>query len=220
MLTERPRTLALCGISLVAFGLLAWQLTFDLSLAATVDPRITAWLAERRTHAVTVLMQAVSAVHSTIGIDVMLGLMASYVALKGKRWREALWLVAAVQSSMLLNVCMKFAFARQRPAFDEPLVQLSTFSFPSGHALASTVLWGCVWLLMPTRIGKGIAGAIFAIVVVVVCVSRVYLGAHYFTDVVAGLLEGLFCVAAWSFALPADLRGRGRVETHLPQGGT
>ena len=99
---------------------------------------------------------------------------------------------------MLLNVGLKNVFTRPRPVFEEPLVHLSTFSFPSGHAVASTVFYGalCALVLAHARSPAARAAAIVATVVMVllVCFSRVYLGAHYLSDVVAGVCVGTLCL--------------------------
>ena len=200
---QRRTVMLLAGSTLFAFALLASQVVTNAYLAATADPAVTRWLAERRTAGLTYFFLAVSAMHSTLGIDVMLGIVAVHRGIVRREWPSALWLVAAVQSSMLLNVGLKMAFARHRPVFAEPLVDLTTYSFPSGHALASTVLWGCVWLLLPRGAARHIAGWAFVVVVATVCVSRVYLGAHFLTDVLAGAIEGVFCLTAWSMVRPA-----------------
>ena len=158
LLMQRRTVMLLAGSTLFAFALLASQVVTNAYLAATADPAVTRWLAERRTAGLTYFFLAVSAMHSTLGIDVMLGIVAVHRGIVRREWPSALWLVAAVQSSMLLNVGLKMAFARHRPVFAEPLVDLTTYSFPSGHALASTVLWGCVWLLLPRGADTSRAG--------------------------------------------------------------
>jgi undecaprenyl-diphosphatase len=85
-----------------------------------------------------------------------------------------------IGGGLALNVAMKLAFQRARPTFDEPLLTLSTYSFPSGHVLASTLLYGlCVaWVFVRTpRIGwrmLAVAGALAAIAGV--AFTRMYLG--------------------------------------------
>jgi undecaprenyl-diphosphatase len=110
-----------------------------------------------------------------------------------------LTLVAAVPGGMLLNVAMKHVFARARPHFDEPVITLGTTSFPSGHAAGTTVFWGflCVaaWALDAPPAAKRVLLVLAPLMVVATCFSRVYLGAHYFSDVIAGVGEGVAWVA-------------------------
>jgi undecaprenyl-diphosphatase len=93
--------------------------------------------------------------HSTFAV-------ACYAALAGlglgwrRRWRWLATTALVVGGGLALNVAMKLAFRRARPSFDEPLLTLSTYSFPSGHVLASTLLYGLVvaWIFARTpRIG-------------------------------------------------------------------
>ena len=103
-------------------------------------------------------------------------------------------LVLAVPGGLVLNALLKLAFERARPALDHPLVHLTTFSFPSGHATGATVWWGFVLVLWcSSRPGAAarIAGTIAVVAVVLLtALSRVYLGAHYPSDVLAGIAEG------------------------------
>src|SRR5947209_3293599 len=76
-----------------------------------------------------------------------------------------------------------------------PLLTLTTYSFPSGHAAGSTVFWGFVCVVAwhwPARDPLRRAVAVIApAMVALTCLSRVYLGAHYFSDVLAGICEGI-----------------------------
>lgn len=200
--TSQRRALTVAVLSFFVFVFLAAQVVLGGHASTTIDPAVTRWFAAPRTDGLTAFMTLVTQVHSTVGIDLMTACAAAFVGVREKRWRAAAWLVVAVESSMLLNVALKETFARARPNLDAPLVHLGTYSFPSGHALASTVFWACAWLLLPKGKAKMLAGFGLAVLVLLVCLSRVYLGAHYLTDVIAGVTEGLFCAAAWSLALP------------------
>ncbi|MBC5767376.1 phosphatase PAP2 family protein [Ramlibacter albus] len=182
----------------VLFALLLADLLAGGPVTMQVDPAVLRWMTEHRTEGLTLFMLAISEVHSTVGIDIMLAIAAVALVLHRRRWRLALWLVASVQGAMLLNVGVKLLLARQRPAADSALVHLATFSFPSGHAVASTVWWGCVAIVLrtaPALHGRAWLVAWPAAAVLVTCLSRVYLGAHYPSDVVAGMCEGLVWLA-------------------------
>ena len=107
---------------------------------------------------------------------------------------------------LLLNVLMKLAFHRARPVFDDPLLTLSTYSFPSGHVAGSTILYGLVvvWVFGHTRRRSrrllAVAGAFAAIGLV--AFSRMYLGVHYLSDVSAAFAEGVawlaLCLSAFA----------------------
>ena len=118
-----------------------------------------------------------------------------------------LLLVLAVGGGELMNVLIKTAIHRGRPVFDDPIQTLTTYSFPSGHAVGATVLYGTLAVIAASALydRRLRLGAIAAatILVVLICFSRIYLGVHYLSDVVAGCLEGVIWLGICFFALDA-----------------
>lgn len=118
-----------------------------------------------------------------------------------KRWRRgALLVVVTLAGAGLLNALLKFSFARVRPAsfFDYPLP--GSPSFPSGHALYAASVFGGLAVLLTARVRSlllRIAIWLVAIsLILLVGVSRVYLGVHYPSDVLAGYAIGVVWVTA------------------------
>jgi len=105
---------------------------------------------------------------------------------------------SAVVGGFLLETLMKITLRRNRPDLWPALVTEKTFSFPSGHATMSTLFFGgavaVVFHLTRRRSIRIAATCIAAVMIFAVAFSRVYLGAHWTTDVVAGILLGLFWV--------------------------
>jgi undecaprenyl-diphosphatase len=159
--------------------------------------------------AATQLLFAITHMHSTTGLVVMSAALALALAFAGRaRW--IVWLVLTVQGGQLLNAGVKELFHRARPHWDTPLVELSTYSFPSGHAAGSTVFWGFVCVLAwnwpaPAPVKRAIA-ALAVLMVALTCLSRVYLGAHYLSDVLAGACEGVAWVSAWALLRARTMR--------------
>ena len=114
-----------------------------------------------------------------------------------RRFRDGLFFAIAVIGSAVLNIVAKNHFARMRPDLWISLTPETTFSFPSGHAMGSATLGLAVILLSwPTRLRLGvlIASSVF---VLLVGLSRVYLGVHYPSDILAGWAAAM----TWTFGM-------------------
>jgi tripartite-type tricarboxylate transporter receptor subunit TctC/membrane-associated phospholipid phosphatase len=138
------------------------------------------------------LMLLVSSVHQTGKLLAVSALLAVVLALhQGLAAGRPLLVVPL---GMLVNLGLKDLFQRARPVFEDPLVQLATYSFPSGHAVASTVFYGALCVLVfahtRSRAARAAACALGMAMVALVCFSRVYLGAHFPGDVLAGVAVG------------------------------
>ena len=187
-----PRALAIAGwtsfaIAGLVFLALAWNVATRTPLVI-LDDTVTGWLAAHRNPAVTELMFAVTHIHSVAGVTA-LSLALAVVLARMRQWYWILTLTASLAGGMALNWILKLAYARARPVFDEPLLELSTFSFPSGHTAGSALFYGVLAAFLVSRFYSRrrraaiVAAAIAA--VATVAFSRVYLGAHFLSDVVA-----------------------------------
>ncbi len=126
---------------------------------------------------------------------VPLAVLLPLVLLVRRHRREAVFAAVACGGSALLNMAAKHTFQRPRPALWESLAPESTFSFPSGHAMGSMTL-AAVLVLLAWRTRwrwPVLAGAVAF--VGLVGISRLYLGVHYPSDVLAGWAAGLAWVA-------------------------
>lgn len=102
-------------------------------------------------------------------------------------------LVAGMGGAVAANVILKLLFHRDRPSLWHPSVIETGFSFPSGHSMLSMALVLCIVLILWKTRYKWVAIISGALIVVVVGLSRLYLGVHYPSDVLAG-----WCVStAW-----------------------
>jgi undecaprenyl-diphosphatase len=186
--------LALLVLGCGAFAALAADLLLQGPMTQA-DAGVSQWLYRDGGAPLTALMVAISAVHGTWPL-----LAASAAAALALWWRRrrawAAALVLCVPGGMLLNHAVKHAFQRARPAFDEAAA-IASYSFPSGHAAGATLWWGfmLVWLFAHRADARTrIAGAALAVAMVLLtALSRVYLGVHYLSDVLAAIGEG----AAW-----------------------
>jgi membrane-associated phospholipid phosphatase len=164
-----------------------------------VDVELAHWLHEHSRPQLTQCLLVLSHMHEPIVLSVVSALITLYFIWK-KRWYAALAILLVVQGGMLLNLLAKQAFHRARPSFENPLVTLTTYSFPSGHVVATTAFYGVLAALLISQTTSWVRACCIAlaalVMVVLVAFSRMYLGAHYLSDVLAGFLEAI----AW-FAL-------------------
>jgi undecaprenyl-diphosphatase len=190
---------ALALFCLAVVGLLAAQVLLHGTMLE-VDRGISFWWAAHRIPWLTEAMRAVSTAHDTVSMLTAAAVLAIWRGRVGD-WPGVRGL-AAVPTGMLLNVALKDSFRRARPLIDDPLVHLATYSFPSGHAVASTVFYGMVCALVfrrtRSRRWRALAATVAAFMVPLVAFSRVYLGAHFLSDVIAGIAVGTLCVLLFS----------------------
>ena len=148
-------------------------------------------LAGPRLDAFFVFLSRIGYAWGVVPFDIALSL----ALLAWKRWREAAFAIVALAGSALLNLSAKQFFQRDRPSLWESIAPESTFSFPSGHAMGSMTLAAVLVLLCwHTRWRWPMLAAALAFTGLV-GLSRLYLGVHYPSDVLAGWAAGLAWVA-------------------------
>jgi undecaprenyl-diphosphatase len=166
-------------------------------------------------------MRGFSFVGSTIALTI--GTIIVVVRFAMRQWiREAKLFALTMIGAGLLNITLKLAFKRPRPV---PFFNLSppeTYSFPSGHSLTSAVFFGALAAILTARIkSKRVRLAIWIVsttMFLLIGLSRIYLGVHYTTDVIAGFVAALIWILVVRFVeiglvrrrrrkLPADSRG-------------
>jgi membrane-associated phospholipid phosphatase len=158
------------------------------------------------------LLKVISDVFDPITFRVVTTAAAALLLWRGRR-RLALWTLVTVWGAALLGVLLKVVVGRARPDLVDAVATAPGRSFPSGHALTSTV--GCaVLLLLVTpllrrRPWRAVAIAAAVLIPLVVGFARIGLGVHYLSDVVAGELLGLGWVTVTAVAFEAWRRDVG-----------
>ncbi|TMG96791.1 MAG: phosphatase PAP2 family protein [Betaproteobacteria bacterium] len=195
-------TLIVFSVATGLFLVIALAIALSTPLAA-VDANAEMWLHVRATTLVSNAMAAVSFLGAPTTLTIV-AVAGSLLLLYRRRRSEAATLSTVVLGGNFLNFCLKHLIQRGRPVFDDPIFSLPTYSFPSGHAMASTVFYGLLSIYALAharqRYAAYIAAAAAVFMVALVSFSRVYLGLHYLSDVMGGIAEGIawlsFCVAA------------------------
>ncbi|MBK9749197.1 MAG: phosphatase PAP2 family protein [Chloroflexi bacterium] len=138
------------------------------------------------------------------GLWITGGGLGLYFLLRRQWLHLAIWIAALIGGTLLNNV-LKLIFARARPVFADPFVIERNFSFPSGHAMMSLIGFGLLtyfaWSLLRTSIGRIILVFAALMLILLVGISRMTLGVHYLSDVVAGFAAGGVWLAACLTAL-------------------
>lgn len=130
-----------------------------------------------------------------------------------QRWPEAVILAIAEVGAISLNYVLKDAFARARPELWQRIIDVRYYSFPSGHAMTSIVVFGMIGYLLASRF-KGQSGWIISLtglLVVIIGLSRLYLGVHWPTDIIAGYAAGLIWLITCILTLEVWRRNASRL---------
>ncbi|WP_084783801.1 phosphatase PAP2 family protein [Paenibacillus sp. FJAT-26967] len=134
-------------------------------------------------------------------ITVVAGLYL-YVVLKHRS--ELVLLIAAIGGAALLNTILKKMFQRERPTLNI-IMEETGFSFPSGHSMAGFALYGILifllWKHIRSTAGRAILLVLAGGMILVMGISRIYLGVHYPSDVLGGFLASAFwlTVCIWTY---------------------
>lgn len=174
-----------------------------------LDVRLMLAVGQLRTDELTIVMQSVSALGAG-EIEVPLALLLSLRLSMIRRRPEAAGYAAATLSGWALYGVAKWVFQRQRPRVLPRLSSAGWLSFPSGHATMAPLVFGLGILIWSAPLARGTRVALLvlaAFVSLLIAFSRVYLGVHWPTDVLAGLLLGTGWAAMWVWWWEqADLR--------------
>jgi undecaprenyl-diphosphatase len=149
------------------------------------------------------VMVTITTLGSNLVIPPLFVLTVAWLAWQ-RRPREALFLAVASGGSLVLNETMKLLIHRARPQL--PWAQVPPdYSFPSGHTMNSLVFYVALavvlWSVRGRRVGM-VAMTVGIVLALLIGLSRIYLGAHYFTDVAGGVLAG----TAWLLIVAAAFR--------------
>jgi undecaprenyl-diphosphatase len=204
------------------FGLLLLLVRFDWDPLYRVDHGV----ADRLNDIVSAhhrLVVALTAVTNLGGgaVTVWLVLISALSLVIRGRHRLAAYLIVTWVGALALDPSLKLIVGRLRPVVDAPVASAPGNSFPSGHALGSTVAYGAVLLVFLPVVSarlRPVAISAVATIVLLVGFTRVALGVHYLSDVLAGWLLGLAWLGVTAYAFRLWRRELGRPAPPISRG--
>jgi len=195
----------LAGLLVAALGTWIFEEVADhVTSGATqaFDDSVIRWMGAHHSSALDTAMVEFTSLGTGTVVMMIVAIAGLFLVLTQHKYSAILLLVATF-GGLVLNGILKLGFNRPRPAIFVPEVHAFSSSFPSGHAMNSVIVYGTVAYLA-ARLHKRLWARILVmtvalIVIVLICISRLYLGVHYPSDVVAGVAIGLawagFCMA-------------------------
>jgi undecaprenyl-diphosphatase len=204
----------------LGFGLLVLLVRLHLEPVMSVD-RGVARLLNEVVSPRSYLVNALNGITRLGGQPVMLWLVgvAAVLLVVRRRFHLAVYLLATATGALLLVPSLKSLVGRLRPVVEVPVAAASGNSFPSGHALGSMVVYGAVLLvfLPAVRYRKPFILAV-GLIVFAIGVTRIALGVHYLTDVLAGWLLGALWLSVTAYAFRVWRREAGDPVAPLDEG--
>lgn len=156
------------------------------------DITIIDWIQSFISPQLTSLMEFFTFLGSAVALLLLLIVSVALMIWQKKRW-ESLFLIIGIAGGSLFNQLLKLIFHRQRPTLHRLIIE-SGYSFPSGHSMDSFIFYGMLCMLffmfLRSRIAKGIIILISIFIIMMIGLSRIYLGVHFPSDVLAGYAAG------------------------------
>jgi undecaprenyl-diphosphatase len=160
---------------------------------AAITTEVVKWREER----LTLFLIFITHVGNTTGYLVIMAILVAYFLIRHRSWKFILQTVVVLLLATLSNIALKEVFNRTRPDI-EHLVAVHSLSYPSGHAMSAMGFYGFLIFLTArykmNLLLKFSLIFVLASLIFLIGLSRVYLGVHFPSDVVAGFIGGLIWV--------------------------
>ena len=166
------------------------------------DDAVLRWLGQHRSAPLGAFMLDITSLGTSSVVAMVVGVAALFLWLNQHK-HSAILLLVSTAGGVILNNLLKLGFSRPRPEIIPWATTATFYSFPSGHAMSATVVYSTVAYLAArlqrTHRARVAIVIVATLVIAIICVSRLYLGVHYPSDVAAGIIIGLawagFCMA-------------------------
>lgn len=181
------------SFALLLFVILGYVVKFHSGQLKGFDSLLQTTLRGNLPHALTMFFSSLTSLINTPVIVTWVAVLVGLFLYK-KWWSEAILLAGNLALTGILVALLKNVYQRPRPTIQH-LVEEGGFSFPSGHALASTLVVGALVIIVSQRVKnrhlRHLLQVLLMVFILTIMTSRVYLGVHYPTDVLGNLFLGL-----------------------------
>jgi membrane-associated phospholipid phosphatase len=179
------------------------------------DQSIIDWIQALISPKLTIIMKFFTFLGSTKALLSLLVISVALMLWQKKKW-ESLFLVIALAGGELFNWLLKWIFHRNRPTIHR-LIEETGYSFPSGHSMESFIFYGMLCMLfvlfLKSKVPKVIIIISTIVLIFMIGISRIYLGVHYPSDVIAGFAAGGAWLTICLMGLRVVLEYRGRNDS-------
>lgn len=183
---------------IISFSLIAYFVEAEKLIS--FDTRVIAFVQSFESKFLTAIMKFLSFIGSTVAVIFITIGSAFFLYRILHHRRELILLAITMIGSTLLNMLLKSFFQRARPEINQ-IVFEEGFSFPSGHSMAAFSLYGVLtfllWRHIKTRMGRGLLLTVNSLMILLIGLSRIYLGVHYPSDVIGAYAASGF----WLFTV-------------------
>ncbi len=191
---NRAKKLSLFLVFTLIFGVIAYF--HESRVGKWIDTEVYEFIYASESFITTALMLGFTQVGEVLSMVILSLIMITILMLYKLKFHTLFFIVAMLASSILIPVT-KNSFDRERPSLLR-LIDITGFSFPSGHAMGSSIFFGSLMVIIKNSglRSKGLLYALCGFFILMISSSRVYLGVHYPTDVIAGIVAGTMVVLA------------------------
>ena len=203
-------------IGFLVAGAAAWaftELAESVQAGATLplDNAALHWMAAHQSGLASAMALEATALGAGMVALMIAAIAGTFLALMGSR-RASLLLVSGTAGGMALRDLLKLFYHRPRPRIFPWATNVVSSSFPSGHAMNAVIVYGTIAYLITRMTNRaavrGAAQLVAVVVVLAICTSRVYLGVHYPSDVLGGVIIG----GAWALFCASAVESAGRIR--------
>jgi membrane-associated phospholipid phosphatase len=162
-----------------------------------VDERVSSFIQSFRTPSLTSYFKNITVLGERPAYIILCVVLAVYFVIRHKTWKFIIQTVVVLLLASASNMALKLVFGRSRPAL-EHLVEVSSLSYPSGHAMSAMSFYGFLIylaiILIPQRWLKALICIVLSLLILSIGTSRIYLGVHFPSDVTAGFVGGIIWI--------------------------